>query len=100
MRVLSLRKSPCIREHCAACESGEGHPSYVLYTSRRGRRGALYVPDALAAELRAAIAHVRPPGPPAPRPPSLRQEAAGPRPGAGVGGPLRRAAPAAQPEDV
>jgi len=59
MRVLSLRKSPCIREHCAACESGEGHPSYVLYTSRRGRRGALYVPDALAAELRAAIAHGR-----------------------------------------
>ena len=56
---LSLRKSPCVRESCAACASGEGHPSYVLYTRRAGRRGALYVPDALAAELATAVANGR-----------------------------------------
>ena len=27
---LSLRRSPCIRENCAACQSGEQHQSYVL----------------------------------------------------------------------
>lgn len=39
---LSIRKSPCIREHCAACEAGQGHPSSVLYTWSAGRRGSLY----------------------------------------------------------
>ncbi len=28
---LSLRRSPCIRESCQACLSGEQHQSYVLY---------------------------------------------------------------------
>ncbi len=56
---LSLRKSPCIREHCTACESGEGHPSYVLYTRSEGRRGSLYVPETLAAEIETAAAHGR-----------------------------------------
>lgn len=56
---LSLRKSPCMRERCAACESGEGHPSYVLYTRVGGRRFSLYVPDALAAEMEAAVRHGR-----------------------------------------
>jgi hypothetical protein len=56
---LSLRKSPCVREHCAACEAGEGHPSYVLYTRRAGRRGSRYVPDALAREMATAVAHGR-----------------------------------------
>ena len=28
---LSLRRSRCIRENCAACQSGEQHQSYVLY---------------------------------------------------------------------
>ena len=56
---LSLRKSPCIRDHCAACESGEGDPSFVLYTRSNGPRGALYMPDALAPDLQAALANGR-----------------------------------------
>lgn len=56
---LSLRKSPCVRAHCAACQTGEGHPSYVLYTRSGGRRGALYVRDALARELATAVANGR-----------------------------------------
>ena len=56
---LSLRKSPCIRAHCSACESGEGHVSYILYTRSQGRRGSLYVPDALAKELATAVANGR-----------------------------------------
>ncbi len=32
---LSLRKSPCIREHCRLCESGEGHSSYALVWPQR-----------------------------------------------------------------
>src|SRR6266853_896397 len=42
---LSLRRSPCIREHCPACLSGEQHPSYALYGRVAGRRLALYVPE-------------------------------------------------------
>jgi hypothetical protein len=49
---LSLRKSPCIREHCPACESGEQHQSHVLYGRRNGRRLSLYVPEALVPEVR------------------------------------------------
>lgn len=54
---LSLRRSPCVRKHCPACESGEQHPSYVLYGRRKGRRFALYIPDGLAPEVRRALAH-------------------------------------------
>jgi hypothetical protein len=54
---LSLRRSPCVRKHCPACESGEQHPSYVLYGRRKGRRFALYIPDALVPEVRRALAH-------------------------------------------
>ena len=56
---LSLRKSPCIRERCSTCESGEGHVSYVLYTRSQGERGSGYVPDALARELATAVANGR-----------------------------------------
>src|ERR1700758_2548906 len=42
---LSLRRSPCVRENCRACQSGEQHPSYVLYGRLKGRRFAVYVPE-------------------------------------------------------
>src|SRR6266699_3123511 len=42
---LSLRRSRCIRENCAACQSGEQHQSYVLYGRANGRRVAVYVPE-------------------------------------------------------
>ena len=39
---LSLRRSPCIRENCRACQSGEQHLSYVLYGRIKGRRVSIY----------------------------------------------------------
>jgi hypothetical protein len=52
---LSLRRSPCIRENCAACARGEGHQSYILYGRSGDRRVSMYVPDDLASEIRVAI---------------------------------------------
>lgn len=56
---LSLRKSPCIRERCRLCESGEGHSSYALYGRTRNRRFSIYVPDELVPELERAIRNGR-----------------------------------------
>jgi hypothetical protein len=44
---LSLRRSRCMRKNCAACQSGKQHQSYVLYSTVRGRRVAVYVPEEL-----------------------------------------------------
>lgn len=49
---LSLRRSPCIRENCPACLSGEQHRSYVLYGRVKGRRFSVYVPEGLVPEVR------------------------------------------------
>jgi hypothetical protein len=59
MGSLSLRKSPCIREHCRLCESGEGHSSYALYGRKGKQRFSIYVPDELAPELERAIRNGR-----------------------------------------
>lgn len=52
---LTLRHNPCVREHCAACLSGEKHPSHVLYGRTRGRRFSIYVPDELVPEVRRCL---------------------------------------------
>jgi hypothetical protein len=52
---LSFRRSPCVRENCAACMSGEQHPSYVLYGQVKGRRTAVYVPEELVPEMRRSL---------------------------------------------
>src|ERR1700758_1247680 len=52
---LSLRRSPCIRENCIACLSGEQHPSYVLYGRAKGRRFSVYVPEELVPEVRRCL---------------------------------------------
>jgi hypothetical protein len=52
---LSLRRSPCIRENCPACRSGEQHPSYVLYGRVKGRRFSIYVPEELVPEVRRTL---------------------------------------------
>lgn len=52
---VSLRKSPCIRDNCSACASGEGHSSYALSGYRGSRRFSVYVPDALAPEIQKAV---------------------------------------------
>src|SRR5437867_2961051 len=56
---LSLRRSSCMRQTCRACQTGQQHLSYVLYGRHRGRRFAVYVPDALAPEVRRALANGR-----------------------------------------
>ena len=52
---LSLRRTRCIRKKCHACETGEQHPSYVLYCPKNGRRSSLYIPDELAEPIRKAL---------------------------------------------
>lgn len=52
---LSLRRSPCVREHCEACGSGEQHPSHVLYGRIKGRRFAIYIPEELVAQVRLSL---------------------------------------------
>ena len=56
---LSLRRCPCVRDNCQACARGEGHPSYVLYARRNGRRVSIYVPDDLAPKIEGALANGR-----------------------------------------
>ena len=52
---LSLRRSPCVREHCEACHSGQQHASHVLYGRIKGRRFAIYIPDPLVPELKRCL---------------------------------------------
>jgi len=52
---LSLRRAPCIRENCPACQSGEQHPSHVLYGRLKGRRIAVYIPEELVGEVRRCL---------------------------------------------
>jgi hypothetical protein len=52
---LSLRRAPCIRPSCQACQSGEQHASWVLYGRAKGRRFSVYVPEDLVLELRRCL---------------------------------------------
>ena len=56
---LSLRRSPCVRDHCTACARGDQHTSYVLYGRVKGRRLAIYIPDELEPEIRRALENGR-----------------------------------------
>jgi hypothetical protein len=58
---LSLRRSPCVRENCSACLSGEQHTSYVLYGRLKKRRFAIYVPEELVPEVRRCLDNGRAP---------------------------------------
>ena len=52
---LSLRRSPCVRDHCEACARGDQHPSYVLYGRLKGRRVGIYIPDELVPQIQRAL---------------------------------------------
>jgi hypothetical protein len=52
---LSLRRSRCVRENCAACLSGEQHQSYVLYDRAEGRRIAVYVSEELVPQVQRSL---------------------------------------------
>ena len=56
---LSWRKNSCVREQCAACESGAGHPGYGLWGRSGAQRFGLYVPAELAPELEEALENGR-----------------------------------------
>ena len=57
---LSLRKSPCIRENCAACASGRRPLLHrVIYGRPDGKRLSIYTPDQMVPEVREAIASGR-----------------------------------------
>jgi hypothetical protein len=52
---LSRRRTPCIREGCAACERGEGHASYVLFGRVDKRRYGVYIPEEITPEINRAL---------------------------------------------
>ena len=52
---LSLRRSPCVRDHCEACARGDQHPSYVLYCRVNGRRAGIYIPDDLVPQIQRSL---------------------------------------------
>ena len=56
---LSLRRSPCVRPSCPACEREEGHASYALYGRQKGKRFCIYVPDELVPDIQRAITNGR-----------------------------------------
>ncbi|MEK7816710.1 MAG: hypothetical protein AAB281_00480 [Actinomycetota bacterium] len=56
---LSLRRSPCIRDRCHPCQTGEQHPSYVLYGRSQRRRFAVYIPDSFVPELQQMLENGR-----------------------------------------
>jgi hypothetical protein len=56
---LSLRKSPCVRENCSVCASGERHSSYALYGRHKRHRFSIYVPEELVPDVRTAIRNGR-----------------------------------------
>lgn len=50
---------PCARPSCRACAEGRKHPAVIFTYMDQGRRRCLYVPAALAPELRQALRHGR-----------------------------------------
>jgi hypothetical protein len=52
---LSLRRAPCIRANCQACQSGTQHSSWVLYGRAKGRRFSIYIPEDLVAEVQRCL---------------------------------------------
>ena len=52
---LSLRRSPCVRDHCEACARGDQHRSHVLYCRINGRRVGIYVPEELVPQIQRAL---------------------------------------------
>ena len=52
---LSFRRSPCVRDRCAACARGDQHLSHVLYCRTKGRRVGIYIPDALVPQIQQSL---------------------------------------------
>lgn len=52
---LAQVRKPCIRPNCPTCASGAKHPAFLLSFTQNGRRRCMYVPDALAPQMKKAI---------------------------------------------
>ena len=52
-------RKPCIRKSCPACARGDKHPAFLFTYQDGARKRCLYVPRALAPDLRRAIANGR-----------------------------------------
>ena len=52
-------RAPASARTVAACASGEGHSSHVLYGRRDGKRFSIYVPEEMVPQVREAIANGR-----------------------------------------
>jgi hypothetical protein len=50
---------PCIRPGCRACARGTKHPNYLLTFTAKGRRRCRYVPKAMVAVVKRALANGR-----------------------------------------
>lgn len=46
---------PCVRKGCAACASGDKHPSFIFSYRKGGKQRCLYVPRELVPELERAL---------------------------------------------
>jgi hypothetical protein len=52
---LSLRRSPCMRRNCRACQSGEQQQSYLLYGRIREHRVSIYIAEDKVPEVQRAL---------------------------------------------
>ena len=52
---LAQVRKPCIRKNCRACASGKKHLAWMLSVVKGRRRSTLYVPAALAPQIKQAI---------------------------------------------
>ena len=55
---VSLRRGPCIRRHCSACASGQGHASWALSGRQGRRRVSLYVPQEVVPQAHAQVSPI------------------------------------------
>ena len=56
---LAQVRKPCIRKNCKACASGKKHSAWILSVVSGARRSTLYVPEALAGQIKQAIKNGR-----------------------------------------
>lgn len=56
---LAQVRKPCTRPNCRACARGQKHPAYLLAFTDKGRRRAMYVPNAMAPVLQRALTNGR-----------------------------------------
>lgn len=54
-----LMKRKCVRPRCRRCAEGEGHPTWVLTVSEKGKTRTVYLGEKRLAEARRLVANYR-----------------------------------------